>query len=368
MNGETEAVKTAVSDAMGGTLVIDCAHELYKTDVKGNYDTESRIVRALVDMMEDEKSDRRWMLVLVGEPDGMEYLLSANPSLAKCLSKPLYLEDFKPEELFGIFDIFCRERGLKLSRQAGLKLRMYILHKYNLRGTGFGNALMVRNLLDDEIIPAMYARLAAGSYESLETVLPEDIPSVGGESCSAMEELDALVGLGRIKSKVKDYLNAVRLARRRMDNGLPTLMPRLHMAFLGNPGTGKTTVAEIIGKVFASWGILSSGRVIRTEKSLMVGQYIGETEFKMSNLLERSRGNILFIDEAYQLVEGGEKDYGRIVMNSLLTELGKDNPDMVVILAGYTAPMKRLLESNEGIESRFPNVFNFEDYTTDELM
>lgn len=149
---------------------------------------------------------------------------------------------------------------------------------------------------------------------------------------------------------------------------MPTNMPRLHMAFLGNPGTGKTTVAEIIGKVFASWGILSGGRVIRTEKSQMVGQYIGETEFKMRNLLERAHGNILFIDEAYQLVEGGEKDYGRIVMNSLLTELGKDNLDMVVILAGYTAPMKQLLESNEGIESRFPNVFNFEDYTTDELV
>ena len=100
----------------------------------------------------------------------------------------------------------------------------------------------------------------------------------------------------------------------------------------------------------------------------MVGQYIGETELKMTRLLARARGNILFIDEAYQLVEGGDKDYGRIVMNSLLTELGKENPDMVVILAGYTAPMKRLLESNEGIESRFPNVFNFEDYTTDELV
>jgi adenylate kinase family enzyme len=141
------------------------------------------------------------------------------------------------------------------------------------------------------------------------------------------------------------------------------------MAFLGNPGTGKTTVAQIIGKIFASWGILSTGHVIRTEKSQMVGQYIGETEFKMRNLLARAHGNVLFIDEAYQLmVKDNEKDFGRIVMNSLLTELGNDESDMVVILAGYTAPMKQLLESNEGIESRFPNVFNFEDYTTDELV
>jgi len=247
------------------------------------------------------------------------------------------------------------------------------IYKYNHRGFGFQNALLVQNLFDDDIVPAMYRRLrntAAKTKDQLELVLPEDIPVVGNSSNDALKELDELIGLGKIKMKVRDYLHAIKLASRRMEMGMPTNMPRLHMAFLGNPGTGKTTVAEIIGKVFASWGILSGGRVIRTEKSQMVGQYIGETEFKMTNLLARARGNILFIDEAYQLVEdaGDRKDFGRIVMNSLLTELGKDNLDMVVILAGYTAPMKKLLESNEGIESRFPNVFNFEDYTTDELM
>ena len=369
INGENDAINSAVESAQGGTLVIDRAHDLFKTD-KPSYDTEGRIVRALVDALNNTKY-KRWMLVLVGEPEGMEYLLAAYPELKKCLTAPIYLEDFKPDELFSMFDIYCETRGLVLSDEARQKLQMYILHKYNLRGVGFQNALLVQNLFDDEIIPAMYRRLkdaAPRSKEHLELVLPEDIPVVGNSSNDGMAELDELIGLGKIKTKVKDYLNAIKLASRRMEVGLPTNMPRLHMAFLGNPGTGKTTVAEIIGKVFASWGILSGGRVIRTEKSQMVGQYIGETEFKMTNLLARARGNILFIDEAYQLVEGGEKDHGRIVMNSLLTELGKDNLDMVVILAGYTAPMKKLLESNEGIESRFPNVFNFEDYTTDELV
>ena len=371
INSENEAVTGAVEGAQGGTLVIDGAHDLYKTDNKGNYDTESRIVRALVDCLNDKEKYKRWMLVLVGEPEGMEYLLASYPDLKKSLTAPIYLEDFKPDELFSMFDTECETRGLKLSDEARRKLQMYILHKYNHRGAGFPNALLVQNLFDDEIIPAMYRRLhesGASSRDELELVLPEDIPVVGTNGGDAMAELDELIGLGKIKTKVKDYLYAIRLASRRMELGLPTNMPRLHMAFLGNPGTGKTTVAEIIGKVFASWGILSGGRVIRTEKSQMVGQFIGETEFKMTNLLARARGNILFIDEAYQLVEGGEKDHGRIVMNSLLTELGKDNLDMVVILAGYTAPMRKLLESNEGIESRFPNVFNFEDYTTDELM
>lgn len=370
INSENDAVSSAVCGAKGRTLVIDGAHELYKTDNKGNYDTESRIVRALVDCLNDPKYDP-WMLVLVGEPEGMESLLSSYPDLKKCLTAPIYMEDFKPEELFGMFDLRCNERKIKLSDEARRKLEMYVLHKYNRRGPGFTNAWLVQTLIDDEIIPAMYNRLRGmkrPSRRKLELVLPEDIPSVGEQQTDAMDRLDELIGLATIKTKVRDYLYAIRLAQRRMELGLPTNMPRLHMAFLGNPGTGKTTVAEIIGQVFASWGILSGGRVIRTEKSQMVGQYIGETEFKMTNLLARARGNILFIDEAYQLVEGGEKDHGRIVMNSLLTELGKENLDMVVILAGYTAPMKKLLESNEGIESRFPNVFNFEDYTTDELM
>ena len=370
VNGEKRLVEEQVNKAMGGTLVIDAAHELFKTDTKGNYDTEARVVSALVDCLNDPQY-RRWMLVLTGEPEGMESLLALYPDLKKCITAPIYMEDFRPAELFGMFDICCTERKIKLSDEARKKLEMFILHKYNHRGPGFTNAWLVQTLFDDEIIPAMFGRLHGvkePSAEELELVQPEDIPSVGEQQSNAMEELDELIGLAKIKTKVKDYLNAVLLARRRMELGLPTNMPRLHMAFLGNPGTGKTTVAEIIGKVFASWGILSGGRVIRTEKSEMVGQFIGETEFKMTNLLSRARGNILFIDEAYQLEEGGEKDHGRIVMNSLLTQLGKDNLDMVVILAGYTAPMKKLLESNEGIESRFPNVFNFEDYTTDELL
>ena len=371
VNGEVDAVKSAVSDAKGATLVIDGAHELFRTDNKGNYDTEGRIIRALVDCVNDTEQYPSWMLVLVGEPKGVEYVLANYPELQKCIATSIYLEDFKPEELYAMVTIESGNRGLRLTEDALQKLQMYILYKYNHRNESFQNAFLIRELFDNEIIPAMYRRLhssGAGSQDSLELVLPEDIPMVGSSSDEAFAELDELVGLGKIKKKVNDYLNAIRLASRRMELGLSTNMPRLHMAFLGNPGTGKTTVAEIIGKVFSSWGILSGGRVIRTEKSQMVGQYIGETELKMTNLLARARGNILFIDEAYQLVEGGEKDYGRIVMNSLLTELGKDNLDMVVILAGYTAPMKRLMESNEGIESRFPNVFNFEDYTTDELM
>lgn len=364
-------ITSEIHYAIGGVLVFENAHELYHSENKP-IDNEQQIVRSLIDELNDPAKQSNWMLVLTGEPQGMESLLAAYPELGKHFQKPIYMEDFKPEELYRIVDRCCEERDVHLAPQARKKLETLILHKYNQRGPNFDNAWFVQRLFDEKIIPAMYKRIANSEdpevAEDLGLVVAESIPSIKGSSGDGMAELNELIGLAKIKTRVKDYLNAVRLASRRMELGLPTSMPRLHMAFLGNPGTGKTTVAEIIGKVFAEWGILSVGRVIRTEKSQMVGQYIGETEYKMNNLLARARGNILFIDEAYQLVEGGERDFGRIVMNSLLTELGKNNLDMVVILAGYTAPMKKLLESNEGIESRFPNVFNFEDYTTDELL
>lgn len=368
-SSEANEIFNLVHEAQGGALIFEDAHELYHTEAK-NYDSEQKIVRALVSALDNKKRFPDWTLILTGREDGIEALLSANPDLKRHFTEPVVMEDFTMEELYRIADDFCTENEFTLSDAARKKLHALIRHKHDRHSSGRGNAYLIRWLFGEQIIPAMYRRLHAleeVSETALRTIRPEDIPDLGGTG-EGLEALDTLIGLGKIKSRIKDYLHAVRLAERRTKAGLQTRMPRLHMAFLGNPGTGKTTVADIIGRIFASWGLLSEGRVIRTEKSQMVGQYIGETEFKMNKLLERARGNILFIDEAYQLVEGGEKDYGRIVMNSLLTELGKDDPDMVVIIAGYTAPMKQLLESNEGIESRFPNVFTFEDYTPDELL
>ena len=371
MNSELEELRKTVEKARGGVLVFENAHLLHNPDSRGNYNSEDRMLKALLSILNDPVYTYNFVLVMTGTPDGMSSLLTANPELKKHFAEPILIDDFKPEELSSMIGTYCDEKDLTLGEEARKKLETYILHKYKLRGPEFENAWLVTRLFENQIVPRMYQRIGAirkPTEKDLRTVLSEDIPAIQGQSDEAFQELENLVGLGKIKTRVKDYLNAVQLAARRMEMGLPTNMPRLHMAFMGNPGTGKTTVATIIGKVFASWGILSGGRVIETEKSKMVGQYIGETEFKMRELLMQARGNILFIDEAYQLVEGTEKDYGRIVMNSLLTELGKDTQDMVVILAGYTAPMKKLMESNEGIESRFPNVFSFEDYTTDELM
>ena len=244
INGESESVVDAVKKARGGILAIDRAHELYKTENKGGYDSESRIVRSLVDCLNNKDRYKNWMLVLLGEPEGMESLLSCYPDLRECISEPIYLEDFKPEELYGMFDICCNERKVRLSEEARTKLEMYVLHQYNRRSPGFPNAWLIRTIFDESIIPAMFRRLNGirkPTKKQLQLVLPEDIPSVGEQKDDALARLDELIGLGQLKSKVKDFLYSVKLARRRMEVGLPTNMPRLHMAFLGNPGTGKTT-------------------------------------------------------------------------------------------------------------------------------
>jgi AAA+ superfamily predicted ATPase/energy-coupling factor transporter ATP-binding protein EcfA2 len=371
LTGGADKLADRIQETRGGVLLFENAHELYKPEYKIN-DSEPQIIRTLIDSLDSAKHRPGWMMVLTGFEEGMESLFAANPELKGFFSEPLYISNYRSVDLFRLIDPICNEYKFKITPDARKKLEMYIQHKQVHGGVGYQNSDLVRRVFEDQIIPSMFKRIDAKvgpTISEMETVEKEDIPELNSSAGEAMAQLDSLVGLSGLKKKINDYLNVIRLVNLRMEKGLPTKMPRLHMAFLGNPGTGKTTVAQIIGKIFASWGILSTGHVIRTEKSQMVGQYIGETEFKMRNLLARAHGNVLFIDEAYQLmVKDNEKDFGRIVMNSLLTELGNDESDMVVILAGYTAPMKQLLESNEGIESRFPNVFNFEDYTTDELV
>lgn len=187
----------------------------------------------------------------------------------------------------------------------------------------------------------------------------------------SIAELNAMVGLNALKKSMITTFNHTRFDERRKKWGLPvSVKGGHHMIFTGNPGTGKTTVAKMVGRIFHSMGLLSIGDVIEVERSTMIGRYIGETEQKMMELLERAKGNVLFIDEAYSLCdnnEGDRKDYGCRALECLLTMLSEKNPDVIVIMAGYEKEMNQMLELNPGMKGRFPYKFNFEDYNSDEL-
>lgn len=186
----------------------------------------------------------------------------------------------------------------------------------------------------------------------------------------SMDELNAMTGLKEVKETLNAAFMKMKLNSMRMSMGLTPLQQcSHHTVFTGNPGTGKTTVARMMGKIMKSLGILSKGDVIMAERKTMVGQYIGETEENMTALLQRAKGNVLFIDEAYTLSSdcSDKKDYGHRVIECLLTVMAQKDSDMVIIMAGYEKEMERMMSLNEGLRGRFTHWIKFEDYTANEL-
>ncbi len=184
----------------------------------------------------------------------------------------------------------------------------------------------------------------------------------------AMEKLDALVGLAAVKQEIRTLTNFLKIQQQREQAGLPTTPVSLHLVFAGNPGTGKTTVARVIGEIYGAMGLLEKGHLVETDRSGLVAEYAGQTAPKTHAIVDQALGGVLFIDEAYSLVaEQGEDTYGREALQTLLKRMEDDRGRVAVILAGYTAPMERLLKANPGLSSRFHRNLSFEDYGPQEL-
>jgi stage V sporulation protein K len=182
-----------------------------------------------------------------------------------------------------------------------------------------------------------------------------------------MAELNALVGLERVKSEVKQLVNYLKVQQMRLAKGMPALPISRHIVFYGNPGTGKTTVARLIAQIYRALEILSTGNLVETDRAGLVAGYVGQTALKVKEVVNKALGGILFIDEAYSLTSGDGEDFGREAVETLLKMMEDHRHDLVVVAAGYTTKMDEFLSSNPGLRSRFNKFIHFEDYTAEQL-
>lgn len=200
------------------------------------------------------------------------------------------------------------------------------------------------------------------------TIIDDSVLSKHYPLENIQKELQSLVGMNEVKRFIHELYAWIYINNHRQKYGLKKEKQVLHMLFKGNPGTGKTTVARLLAKLFYDMNILSKGHLVEAERADLVGEYIGHTAQKTRDLLRKANGGILFIDEAYSLARGGAKDFGKEAIDTLVKAMEDNQHDLILILAGYPKEMDYFLTLNPGLPSRFPIVMNFPDYTNEELI
>jgi SpoVK/Ycf46/Vps4 family AAA+-type ATPase len=378
--GQT-AIKTteAFDKALDGVFFIDEAYALTDGDQVGQ-DYGAEAIATLMALMENNRT--RVSVIVAGYPEKMEQFLRSNPGLRSRFSKVFHFDDYSPGELAEVFERMAKSDGYQLEAGAiETVTRSFIAAKTQ---EGFGNARAARQLLDDSKIRH------ANRVASLESRTPEDLHLLKREDvvqdkqidggleineeglANVLGELEALVGLTDVKAQIQSFVNLCRVQVRRQQQGHKVQPQAMHFAFTGNPGTGKTTVARLLGRIFAHLGLLSRGQLIEVSRSHLVAGYIGQTAIKTRGQIDRALDGVLFIDEAYALSreEDAEArgDFGAEAIEQILLALENERHRLSVVMAGYTGPMNRFLASNPGLRSRVSNIVEFPDYSNEELV
>ena len=319
------------------------------------------------------------LIWLCGTRREIETLLNVAPSLKQFFQADSWVEQqpSTPYELVQAFFARMVEENLELSLQTKDHLARAVIEGCEKGAITSWSSLEVRQFIEKEVIPRYFRRVLLSEKDGLQALLEEeDIPfdkltDATSTYEQSISELNAMVGLEGVKQGIRTMANQSRLFLERRKRGLNTSGElAYHSIFTGNPGTGKTTVARQLGKIYHALGLLSKGEVIAVDRTRLVGQYIGQTEDNMKLILEEAKGNVLFIDEAYTLVTCADdkKDFGRRVLDSLLTVLTQPNPDMLIVFAGYENEMQTMLSTNVGLAGRFPYRYHFDDYSAEQLM
>ena len=383
--GQTaEKTKAAIDKAVGGTLFIDEAYTLIKSGEGSGSDFGKEALDTLLKRMEDDRG--KFIVIAAGYTNEMDSFINSNPGLQSRFTKRIFFEDYSPEELMQITEKLFESKGHFLEEEAREPLRKHFNKIYRNRDKTFGNARLVRDLVESALKNQMLRVADIPSEERHEEVLKyillDDISSLiehKKEKQSAkvegdpellnkyLKELSDLTGLDSVKKSVEKLISSLKVAKLRKQRGLKVIPKNLNSVFTGNPGSGKTTVARLLSKIYKELGILEKGHLIEVDRSNLVAGYQGQTAAKTNEVIDRAIGGTLFIDEAYALIRGSS-DFGQEAVDTLLKRMEDDHEKFIVIVAGYTDEMKEFLNSNPGVGSRFPNVFNFEDYTPRQML
>ncbi len=375
--------KKAIESARGGILFIDEAYSLARGE-DDSKDFGKEVIETLLKEMSDGKGDIA--IIGAGYPKQMKTFVESNPGLKSRFTQYFHFDDYLPEELFEIALYASKNRQVHFGAEASDYLKEQLTEAYRKRDESFGNARFV-NAIVDEAKMNMGLRLMKASdmstlsHDDLSNITLEDLRTVflaeqkkklklsinEKELQAALYELNELTGLEKVKEDISEMVKLIRFYN---ETGKDVVNKfSLHTVFTGNPGTGKTTVARIIAKIYKALGVLERGHCVEVDREGLVAAFVGQTATKTASRIEEAMGGILFIDEAYALAsQSSGNDFGQEAIQVVLKRMEDQRGKFGVIVAGYPQNMHEFIESNPGFKSRFDKTFLFEDYSPEQLM
>ncbi len=376
-------VKKAIEDARGGILFIDEAYSLSRSG-DDSKDFGKEVIEILLKEMSDGPGDIA--IIAAGYPKEMDTFLESNPGLKSRFNEHFHFEDYLPEELHKIALYTAKNKQVTISDNADACLKEQLTEAYRKRDKSFGNARYVNSIIEEAKQNMGVRIMKSGKPEDLtkddlSTITLEDLKQVfifeekkklnlvinEKDLQLAMAELNELTGMENIKQELNELVKLIRFYNEMGKDVVNKFS--LHSVFTGNPGTGKTTVARIIAKIYKALGLLERGHIVEVDREGLVAGYVGQTALKTQEKIDAAMGGILFIDEAYSLTDGGgQSDFGKEAVEVILKRMEDKRGKFGVIVAGYPENMQRFIEANPGLKSRFDKTYRFYDYTSDQLM